>query len=295
MVTTSGFSNTPVTRALILGSIAASILASVLDIKHLLAIKPTPHLWPYLQFSRILTFQIAQTSSTELLFSTALLYQFRVLERLWGSRKYASFVAVCFGLNVLLLPTLCVVLKVFTLGVYNYLPSGLTAVVFAALSAWTDEAPRLSRYKIVTSPTDDDDDSLSNAAASTASGGTGGGSGIVLTDKSTTYLLAAQLALSQFPYQILPALVGWTVGTAWMGELLPGRLNRWRIPRWMVGDPSQSKTARRGQYEGLRRRLEEEGSSADGMRNVSDNMGAQEEPGGRRGFGRQILGYFTGS
>lgn len=77
-----------------------------------------------------------------------------------------------------------------------------------------------------------------------------------------------------------------------MGELLPGGLGRWRIPSWIVGETSKRKE--RGQYEGLRRRLEEEGSSADGMRNVSDNVD-RVEGSGRRGFGRQILGYFTGS
>ncbi|KIV83393.1 hypothetical protein PV11_05424 [Exophiala sideris] len=276
MVTTSGFSNTPVSRFLILSSIGTSILASVLDIKHLLPIKPTPHLWPWLQFSRLLTFQLAYTSSAELLFSVALLYQFRVLERLWGSRKYASFLIVCFWLNVGLLPVGTLSLKVLTFGIYNYVPPGLTVVVFAALSAWADEIPRLYRYKIVTtSPTTEQSSPP----------------GLVLSDKSTTYLLAAQLALSQFPYQLLPAALGWTLGSAWMGELLPSGLGRWRIPSWMVGESTKRKE--RGQYEGLRRRLEEEGSSADGMRNVSDNVDSVPES--RRGFGRQILGYFTGS
>ncbi|EXJ82519.1 hypothetical protein A1O3_06332 [Capronia epimyces CBS 606.96] len=286
MVTTSGFSNAPVSRFLILGCICTSILSSVLGIKHLLPIKPWPHLWPYLQFSRLLTFQTAYTSSTELLFSVALLYQFRVLERLWGSRKYASFIVVSFWLHVLLVPALSLVLKTATLGVYNYVPSGLTAVVFAALSVWGDEIPRLYRYKIVTG----------TGTTSTSAGSDATQAhqvpGIVLSDKSTTYVLAAQLALSQFPYQLMPAAVGWVVGSAWMGELLPGKLNRWRVPSWMVGETSKRK--QRGQYEGLRRRLEEEGSSADGMRNVSDNVHAGQDD-GRRGFGRQIMGYFTGS
>lgn len=276
MVTTSGFSNTPVSRFLILSSIGTSILSAILDIKHLLPIKFTPHLWPWLQVSRLLTFQIAYTSSAELLFSVALLYQFRVLERLWGSRKYASFLIVCFWLNVVLLPTTTLFLKIVTIGVYNYIPPGLTAVVFAALSAWADGIPRLYRYKIVTTTTTDETNSQP---------------GLVLSDKSTTYLLAAQLALSQFPYQLVPAALGWAIGSAFMGELLPGGLGRWRIPSWMVGETAKRKE--RGQYEGLRRRLEEEGSSADGMRNVSDNVASAQES--RRGFGRQILGYFTGS
>ena len=277
MVTTSGFSHTPVTRALILTSILLSILASTLSIQHLLPLKPTPHLWPYLQLSRFLTYQVAYTSSAELLFSTVLVYQFRVLERLWGSRKFASYLAVMFWMNLLLTPVLVVLLKLGTLGWYNYLPAGCTGMVFGLLAAWAEEVPRIYRYKIVTG---------------TPSSGGQEAPGIVLSDKSTTYLLAAQLALSQFPHSILPAAVGWTVGTAWMSELLPGGLGRWRIPAWVVG--ASSKRKERGQYEGLRRRLEEEGSSADGMRNVTERV-ASAEGNARRGFGSRFVGYFTGS
>ncbi|KIW77124.1 hypothetical protein Z517_09570 [Fonsecaea pedrosoi CBS 271.37] len=285
MVTTSGFSHTPVTRLLILSSVGLSILVSTLSIQYLLPVRPHPHLWPYLQFSRLLTYQVAHTSSTELLVSAVLLYQFRVLERIWGSRKFASFIALVFWCNVVVVPALVVLLKLVTLGWYNYLPSGSAGLVFALLSAWAEEVPRIYRYKIAT-----------GSPAATAGGGPQQVPGVILSDKSTTYLLAAQLALSQFPYSILPAAVGWTVGTAWMGELLPGGLARWRIPAWMVGESSKRKE--RDRYEGLRRRLEEEGSSADGMRTVSDRVGAggaEQESQRRGGFGRQILGYFTGS
>ena len=195
---------------------------------------------------------------------------------------------------MLLLPTLAVTLKVWSLGVYNYLPSGLTAVMYACLSAWADEIPQLYRYKIITADTGSRPRRAGDGDAD-ASAHPQQPAGIVLSDKSTTYLIAAQLALSQFPYQLLPAAVGWTIGTAWMGELLPGGLGRWRVPSWVVGETSKSKE--RGQFEGLRRRLEEEGSSADGMRNVSDSVAAGSSQGSdvRRGFGRQVLGYFTGS
>ena len=276
MVSTSGFTHVPCSRFLILGSILSSICVSILDIKHLAPLKFTPHLWPYLQFDRIVTFQFAYTSATELLISTILLYQFRVLERIWGTRKYASFILASFGLNMVLVPVVGSVMKILTLGGYNYIPSGMVGVVFAALSVWGEEIPRMYSYKIIT-------------------GAEGAGdqdsAGVVLSDKSTTYFMAAQLALSQFPYQILPALIGWVVGSAWTGGLLPGGLDRRRVPSWVVGETKASKE--RGQFEGLRRRLEEEGSAADGMRNVSDQQ--ENRPEDRRGFLAQVGGYFTGS
>ena len=195
---------------------------------------------------------------------------------MWGTRKYASFMLTCFGLNMVLVPAVAFVMKMLTFGGYNYIPSGMVGVVFAALSVWGEEIPRMYRYKIISGA----EGAVDQDSAA-----------VVLSDKSTTYFMAAQLALSQFPYQILPALVGWVVGSAWTGELLPGGLDGRRVPSWVVGETKASKE--RGQFEGLRRRLEEEGSAADGMRNVSDQQDHRPEQ--RRGFMGQITGYFTNS
>lgn len=276
MVTTPSLTHAPTTRFLIFASIGSSILTSLLDLKPYAAIRPTPHLWPYLQFSRLLTFQLAYTSATEVLFSAALLYQFRALERIWGSRKYASFILVCWTSLTALVPLCGLTLKIGTLGVYNYIPAGLVGIVFAAMAAWQEEVPRLYRYKILT------------GASSESSPENVDAKGVVFSDKSTTYLLALQLALSQFPYNLLPAALGWVVGSAWMGELLPAGMGRYRVPPWVVGE---SRVKERGQFEGLRRRLEEEGSR-DGMRTVTSSGAAMQQQEERGVFSR-FTGYFT--
>lgn len=275
MVTTQSLTHTPTTRLLLFSSISFSLLTSILDLKHYAPIKPSPHLWPYLQLSRLLTYQLASTSSTEVLLAAVLLYQFRVLERLWGTRKYTSFLLVCWTCLTVLTPLLVLLLKLGTLGWYNYLPSGLTGLVFATMAAWSEEVPLLYRYKILTGVEEDVRDARAK--------------GVVFSDKSATYFLAAQLALSQFPYGIVPALAGWVVGSAWQGELLPGGMGRYRVPRWVLGE---SDGKRRGQFEGLRRRLEEEGSR-DGMRAVASAGGVQQEE--QRGMLGRFAGYFTGS
>lgn len=281
MVLTSGFTNTPTTRLLILLYVSSSILTSLLSTKHLLPIRPSPHLWPYLQFSRVLTFQLASTASTDLLFTVVLLYTFRVLERLWGTRKFASFVLLTLSLSALGTLLLGTLLCVLTVGRWNYIPAGLTGLVFASLAAWTDEVPGLYRWRI-SFPT----------GSRSAGGSAERMKGITLSDKSTTYLLAAQLALSQFPYNAVPALVGWMVGTAWAGEMLPGRMGRWRVARWVVGQGKRDKERER--YEGMRRRLEEDNAGRDdGMRqNIAPT--AAEDAGRRRGIGGQVTEYLRG-
>lgn len=87
---TSGFTNTPLTKSLLIYTIASSIALSILDVKHLASIHVSPHFWPYAQFWRALFWQIAGfTNSTEALFAAMLVYHLRVVERAWGKRKMA--------------------------------------------------------------------------------------------------------------------------------------------------------------------------------------------------------------
>jgi len=73
------------------------------------------------------------------------------------------------------------------------------------------------------------------------------------------YLLAGQLALSSFPGSAIAAGVGWLIGLAWRGEWGPGAWSRLRVPGWVVGE---KKIETGGGFEGLRRRLEGEGSGS---------------------------------
>lgn len=109
---------------------------------------------------------------------------------------------------------------------------------------------------------------------------------LLLSDKSTTYLVAAQLALSQFPAMLLPSAVGWIVGMAWRAELLPGlspSATGFRVPAWIVGERERrsgavnGSAAERERYEDLRRRLEGEAAAS--------SSGLEAGPGRRRNVG----------
>lgn len=279
MVAASGFTHTPATRAFLTLFVSSSIGASILSLKPYLPLKIVPHLWPYLQLWRIATFQLAYTSSTELLFSVAILYQMRVLERLWGTRKFASFVLAGYGLCMIGIVSASIVLKILSIGWWGYVPSGPSALVIAIVVVWRREIPRLGGFKLLL---ETDDQRLRAGTAR----------GVELSDKWTIYMLAAQLTLSQFPFGLLPAVVGLLVGNAWVEELVPGGLVRWRIPAWLVGEDGRHK-AERGHYEGLRRRLQEE--DRDGMREVTTGGTATMNPDqvGRRGFLGGVGRYFT--
>ncbi|KAJ5637939.1 hypothetical protein N7490_007818 [Penicillium lividum] len=294
---TSGFTNTPLTKSLLIYTIASSIALSILDIKHLGAIHVSPHFWPYAQFWRALLWQIVGFSnSTEALFAAMLVYHVRVIERAWGKRKMATFLLTTLPYTTLLPPLLLtLVARPLSLNTLNYLPSGPTAMVFALLAQYYATIPHVYRYRVgtTTSSNTRTPDTTTPTPKPTPKGLT-----LLLSDKSTTYLVAAQLALSQFPSMLLPSAVGWIVGIAWRAELLPGlspSATGFRVPAWMVGERERrsgvanGSAAERERYEDLRRRLEgEAAASSSGLESGSGRR--RNINGGGEGEGRQENG-----
>jgi hypothetical protein len=109
--------------------------------------------------------------------------------------------------------------------------------------------------------------------------------GIMLTSKSTNYILPIQLALSQFPGSVLAAGIGWIVGFAYRREILPGAA-RWRVPAWVVGGSEQKE-----RYEVLRRRMEGEAGRATGVEGREHGQGEAR----RRGVVGGLIDQFRGA
>ncbi|EPE03776.1 hypothetical protein F503_06482 [Ophiostoma piceae UAMH 11346] len=276
------FAGAPVTRNLVLGVVATSIGASLFDTKHYFYILVDPQILRYGQLWRALTYQLCYTNSSEVLFACMALYQLRIVERMWGSRKLASFIAAVYSLSAVGLPLIVVVLRFLTRGRFNYLPAGPTSIVFAILAQYYSIIPHKYTYRVAFSA---QDPPAANGAAADAQDNF---VGLTLSDKSYRYFLAAQLALFQWPGSLLMAGFGWVLGHAWRNDVLPGRLAEWRIPGWMVG--LQTAPQRREEFEGLRRRLEDENTgSATGVDGQADSGAGRQRP-----VGQQILDQFQG-
>ncbi|CAI6096917.1 hypothetical protein V2G26_016131 [Clonostachys chloroleuca] len=269
------FTNTPVTRLILLGIVSASTLASLLDIKHYFYILVDTHVWRYRQLWRFLIYQLCYTNSTEVLFGVITLYQLRIVERMWGSRKYASFLVISYLLTSIVPPSLTVVLRPLTAGWFNYIPAGPTPIIFAVLAQYHAMIPHLYKYRIATSQAPPTDETFS---------------GVTFSDKSLKYAIAVHLALLQWPGSLLGAIVGWVVGYSWREGLLPSSFVRWRMPGWMLGLRSQR---RRSEFEGLRRMLEDEGSaSSTGAATGAAQGQSANQPERRRTMGQQIMDQF---
>ncbi|KAJ9388333.1 hypothetical protein DTO063F5_2664 [Paecilomyces variotii] len=294
----SGFTNASVSKSLLIYVVVSSIALALFDSKHLAHIQVVPHLWGYGQLWRVFVWQVAgYANSTETLFAAMLVYHLRVIERVWGRRKVATFILTTLPYTTILTPLLlALVIRPLSLGTINYLPSGLTATIFALLAQFHAIIPHTFKYRISTSTTSTQSSSTSSASSSPAAPAATAAATpakksltILFSDKSTTYLLAAQLALSQFPFSILPALVGWCVGVAWRVEILPFGSKGWRVPAWMVGEKEVRRTHSSGnngssdaeRYEDLRRRLEDESRAAAAAAAASTSSGVDAGERGR--------------
>ncbi|MCJ1399201.1 hypothetical protein MMC11_002403 [Xylographa trunciseda] len=196
----------------------------------------------------------------------------RIIERLWGSQKFASFLFALYPATTLIPPfLLALVIRPLSFNFINNLPAGPTPLIFALLAQYHASIPHVYKYRIATS-------TLTSSRQTPE--------GLLFSDKSITYLLASQLALSQLPGSLLEAAVGWGIGIAWRNDILPEKIMGWRLPSWIVGGRKEGEG-----FEGLRRRLEGEGRATGVEGREGTNQGVTQ----RRGMGRAILDQFRGA
>lgn len=152
-----------------------------------------------------------------------------------------SFIVVTYIFTSIIPPLLMIVTRPLTFGLTNYIPAGPTPIIFALLAQYHAMVPHMYKYRIATSHTPNDPFT-----------------GLTLSNKSYRYVLALHLSLLQWPGSLVGAAVGWTVGYAWREGILPQACIRWRIPGWVLGIKSQSRSR---EFEDMRRRLEGEGEA----------------------------------
>ncbi|OZJ03513.1 hypothetical protein BZG36_03428 [Bifiguratus adelaidae] len=194
----AGFSHAPVSKLLLLGMGSCSLLASLLHWKPLLHLQLVPHLTQYHQYFRLLTHQIAFANSGELFVGGMVMYHLRVIERLYGSRKYAAFVFVSSVISTFL--ELGALMSLRGVGL-RYIPAGPFAFIYALLYQYHRLIPVTYRFKFL---------------------------GINLDDKMYLYLMAGQLILMQFPYSLVPSICGLIAGSMYRSDI--ASIKQWRFP-----------------------------------------------------------------
>eukprot|EP00741_Cyanophora_paradoxa_P016060 tig00000042_g15504.t1 len=196
----SGFSNAPVTKALLLLCGGTSVVSSLLNARYVLSLD-VRQLMQKFQLWRLFTHNWLFLSPGELLFGMLLLYYFRIFERQMGSSKYAAMVSIFAGVSTLLQLVVLVPFRSFRIAV-----SGPYGILFGALVQFFAEIPVTYRFRVA--------------------------GAVTLSDKSFTYLMAAQLVFSSFPASLLGAVCGIAAGCVYRSEGL--RLRRVEFPGPLV-------------------------------------------------------------
>nr|KAJ3413564.1 hypothetical protein HK105_002043 [Polyrhizophydium stewartii] len=140
----------------------------------------------------------AFTSSAEILFGTLLIYQFRILERHWGTSKFAAFFAVSSAAGTVVDVALLVALR--SMGIVRVAP-GPYAFIAAAVLVYGAQVPDTYHFKVL---------------------------GVKFGDKTFVYALAFQLAIAAFPGSTVAWIGGILAGLAYMHNL--GGVKAWRFP-----------------------------------------------------------------
>ncbi|CAG8589821.1 782_t:CDS:10 [Diversispora eburnea] len=178
-----------------------SLVTYLLDRRSLVHLQLIPNLTSQHEFWRLITSQSIFTSSGEFFLGTIVLYRLRVIERQFGSSKYASFFFVT--------STLSTIFEIGALTIGNkygltYLPAGPYGFIFSAIYQFYEIIPPIYYYKFL---------------------------GINFSDKFSLYFCLLPFLAYKFPYSIVAGICGILAGVIYRLDLC--NIKKWRLPQFI--------------------------------------------------------------
>ncbi|KAL0950123.1 hypothetical protein HGRIS_010119 [Hohenbuehelia grisea] len=197
------FEHAPVTKALMIGAAVSSFVVGTFDVKHYFHLQLVPHISRHHQYWRLGVHHLAFSNSSDLFISELILFSAAVhIERRFGSAKFASFALVSALVSTIL--EFAALLLFHRIGL-NHVSAGPLTLVFNILYQYSRIVPSMYQFRVF---------------------------GVPLSNKSFTYLLAAQLALSRVPGSAAAAILGILTGQLYRSDL--ASLKTYRIPPFVV-------------------------------------------------------------
>ncbi|KAI8327238.1 hypothetical protein BD560DRAFT_418389 [Blakeslea trispora] len=193
----SGFRHAPVTKWLVPVIGVSSALTTFFNSRPSLEITQLPvhdQLW------RIFTSHWAFNSIGTTVIGTWLTYRLRIVERRYGSAKYAAFVFITFMASTLVQTSALWIGSRFG---FRSIAEGPYAILFAILCQFHQIIPVTYQTPVL---------------------------GMEFTDKSYAYLAAVQLLLSNSGTAIVPAVSGIAIGIIYRQSKA---IQQWRFPSWI--------------------------------------------------------------
>jgi len=192
---------------MIIGVAANSVLVHAFRLLPYLPIQLTPHLTVHYQFWRFVTAPVAFCSASEVMFGLMMAYNLRVVERHFGSVKFASMLLVSSVLVTCL--EFGALLSGYQFGL-NTIPAAPYGVLFAVLYQYCMIIPATYKYRML---------------------------GVTCTDKSPLYFIALQMVAMRGCQSLVASLCGILVGILYRNDFAGTR--RFRFPGRLVSTASQ--------------------------------------------------------
>ncbi|SCU93761.1 LAMI_0E15500g1_1 [Lachancea mirantina] len=147
--TPPGLWNFPISKTLMIATIAIPLVASVADLKYWFLVEYQPFIKEYKQYYRLVIFQLGAINESDAALLALLWYKFRHLERLFGSRKYLSIICLCWVYTTVLLVAANVAINIIPFVEWNRFPTGALPIVLALFHFYKEYTPQLYEFDMV--------------------------------------------------------------------------------------------------------------------------------------------------
>lgn len=242
-----GFTNTPVTKSIILVGFLLALALLTLQIKHFVKLVIDPLIVQYSQYWRIATFQLSVINESDFMLSTILWFHFKTLERFFGPRKYLSLIAVFAFYNAvitflvlsvgqLLFNALLSLVNmlvthsnykfVYRDTFFNSVASGPLGILASLYICYGSYIPVSYHFKILFRKplSSSEEDNAPEEQTNARSGGFLPRE-ITLNDHFQIHILFTLFMLNNGIGSVIPCLIGLIVGRLYTNELLAGSKN----------------------------------------------------------------------
>ena len=149
METPPGLIHFPVTKIMMISSVGVSLGASLFNIKYWFLLQYEPFISEYKQYWRFGTFQLGSINESDVAIMTLIWYQFRTLERLFGSKKYANIIFLSWVYTTCVIFLLSNVVDMLLPGIWwDQFTNGPLPVLLCLTHFYKQYTPRLYEFNI---------------------------------------------------------------------------------------------------------------------------------------------------
>ncbi|AMD19078.1 HBR177Wp [Eremothecium sinecaudum] len=144
-----GLAQFPITKTCMITCVGVTLLASLFQTKYWFLLQYDPFISEYRQYWRYLTFQLGALNESDVALYMLIWYQFRQLERLFGSKKYVNLILLCWIYNTITLTVLNIALNMVPLVHWNRFSSGALPILLSLFHFYKEYTPTVYEFEVL--------------------------------------------------------------------------------------------------------------------------------------------------